>query len=85
MAIINGSLEDDRINGTSLADGIFGFGGNGMIFAGWGDDWFALKGADAVSGTDRIEDFTDNSDKIVLEKRGVTGCRPGGAVGSVFA
>ena len=75
----------DRIHGGLGFDKLFGELGADRLWGDGGADWFVFKGAGALDGGDRIEDYQDGVDKIVLEKLGITAFKSGGSAGSVFA
>ncbi|UVO52503.1 hypothetical protein M0208_11750 [Sphingomonas sp. SUN019] len=64
---------------------MFGETGADDLTGNGGADWFVFKGYGALDGGDRILDFENGIDRIVLEKLGVTRYAAGGAAGSVFA
>ena len=91
---LSGGNDNDFITGGSGADTLMGDAGNDTLigelgadklFGGTGADWFVFKGARALDGGDRIEDFQDGVDRIIFEKLGISSYRPGGGNGTVFA
>jgi len=77
---------DDLIHGDAGSDKLIGERGADHLWGGAASDWFIFKGAGALDGAvDRIEDFQDGSDLIVLEKIGVTHFAPGSGLGSIYA
>jgi Ca2+-binding RTX toxin-like protein len=75
----------DNLYGDAGFDKLVGEAGADRLWGGAGADWFVFKGAGALGGGDRIEDFQDGVDRIVLEKLGVTKYAAGGGLGTVFA
>ena len=58
-----GSNGDDRLEGRGGDDFINGRGGNDRLYGGDGEEVFAFRGA---SGHDRIDDFEDGADILLL-------------------
>jgi Ca2+-binding RTX toxin-like protein len=82
---IYGGEGNDQLHGDGGSDKLIGEGGSDRLWGGAGSDWFVLKGSGALVGVDRIEDFEDGVDHIVLEKLGVSHYESSGANGTVFA
>jgi Ca2+-binding RTX toxin-like protein len=77
---------DDLIHGENGFDKLIGDAGSDRLWGGADADWFVFKGAGALDGSvDRIEDFQDGLDLVVLEKIGVTRFDPNGGAGTVHA
>ena len=83
--LLYGGAGADDLHGDGGFDRIFGEQGADRLWGGAGADWFVFKGAGALDGGDRIQDFQDGSDRIVLEKLGVTKFAAGGGLGTVYA
>ncbi len=64
-----GSRGDDRLRGYGGDDTLDGGGGDDRLQGGQGDDVFLFRGA---HGHDRVVDFTDGEDLLVLLGLGVT-------------
>ena len=64
-----GSNGDDRLDGNGGDDTFEGRGGNDQLYGGDGDDIFLFGRGD---GHDRIHDFADGEDVIVLTGLGIT-------------
>ena len=58
-----GSNGDDRLEGRRGDDLINGYGGDDQLYGGDGDDTFVFDRGD---GNDRIHDFTDGEDILIL-------------------
>jgi Ca2+-binding RTX toxin-like protein len=83
--ILYGGNGNDQLHGDGGFDILIGEVGSDRLWGGPGADWFASKGTGALEGGDRIEDFENGVDLIVLEKLGVTSYGAGGNTGTVFA
>lgn len=64
-----GGNGDDVLRGGRGSDWLTGGGGNDKIWGGAGSDYF-LFDADLDNGLDRIRDFDDGQDRIVIEHLG---------------
>jgi Ca2+-binding RTX toxin-like protein len=88
-SILDGGIGNDVVQGGSGADVLHGGVGNDVIKGGAGADEFVFKGADMLSGTDRLVDFnggegTTVGDSITLSGS-LTGMQKGVAVHFVKA
>jgi Ca2+-binding RTX toxin-like protein len=86
---LDGGIGNDVIQGGSGADVLHGGVGNDVIKGGAGADTFVFKGADMLSGTDRLVDFnggegTSLGDSITISGS-LTGLQKGVAVQFVTA
>ena len=66
---LSGSNGEDRLDGNGGDDTINGRGGDDRLYGGSGEDTFLFGRGD---GRDRIHDFTDGEDRIVLMGLGIT-------------
>lgn len=70
--ILSGGNGVDRLSAGEANDRLGGGAGDDVLTGGSGNDWFLYKGnsayQDTLFGLDTIQDFTVNSDRLVLSK-----------------
>jgi len=65
--VLNGGNGNDRLNGGTGSDKLYGGGGNDILRGLSGSDKFVFDTALSSSNVDTIKDFTNGTDKIVLD------------------
>lgn len=82
---LDGGIGNDLVQGGSGADVLHGGVGNDVIKGGSGADQFIFKGADMLSGTDRLVDFNGAEGDSITLSSSLTGLAKGAAVHFVRA
>ena len=82
---LDGGIGNDQVQGGSGADILHGGVGSDVIKGGGGADQFIFKGADMLSGSDRLVDFNGAEGDTISLSGSLTGLTKGAAVQFVTA
>jgi Ca2+-binding RTX toxin-like protein len=82
---LDGGIGNDLVQGGSGADVLYGGVGSDVIKGGAGADQFIFKGADMLSGSDRLLDFNGAEGDTISLSGSLTGLTKGAAVHFVSA
>ena len=82
---LDGGIGNDLVQGGSGADVLYGGVGSDVIKGGGGADQFMFKGADMLSGSDRLLDFNGAEGDTISLSSSLTGLTKGAVVQFVTA